>query len=70
MTKVFSSFVMESDAGQGKEKTLMPDTGIGSAVKSASQLKNDAKRLEKLEKFKRKKAAQEAEKKNQTEVRA
>ena len=50
------------------KETTKSEATSGDVVKSESQLKKDAKRLEKLEKFKKKKAAQEAEKKTQGEV--
>jgi hypothetical protein len=59
---------MENNTGDSKE-SMFSETGSEGVVKSASQLKKDAKRLEKLEKFKKKKEAQETEKKNQGEVR-
>ncbi|CAB3983281.1 Valine--tRNA ligase [Paramuricea clavata] len=57
---------MENNTGDCKQSTFS-EAGSEGVVKSASQLKKDAKRLEKLEKFKKKKEAQETEKKNQGE---
>ena len=67
LTKTFSCNMENKAAVNDKEPALSKATS-GDVVKSESQLKKDAKRLEKLEKFRKKKEAQEAEKKNQGEV--
>ena len=59
---------MENKAAVNDKEPALCKAASGDVVKSESQLKKDAKRLEKLEKFRKKKEAQEAEKKNQAEV--